>query len=244
MEDVINQVAALLRQASKTVALTGAGVSTESGIPDFRGADGLWSRYDPQEYGTMGAFSRDPQRVWQMLAELLRYCRARPNRGHYALADLEKQGLLAGIITQNIDGLHQAAGSSTVVEYHGSMRTFSCPACALPAVSLDEIQAGPLPPRCPQCRAILKPDIVFFDEAISRRALAETDSLLAGADLLLVIGTSCQVMPAGTIPGRVRSAGGLIIEINRQPVLVDGADLCLVGNFSTVMQTLLGKLAC
>ncbi|MEJ2690695.1 MAG: Sir2 family NAD-dependent protein deacetylase, partial [Deltaproteobacteria bacterium] len=128
----------------KTVALTGAGVSTESGIPDFRGKDGLWSLYDPIEYGTIGAFRRDPHKVWRMLTELLTIADARPNQGHLALATLEQKGLLAGIITQNIDGLHQKAGSSKVVEFHGSIDSFSCLVCRQSS-PLARIRQMPLP---------------------------------------------------------------------------------------------------
>ena len=127
MDNAIRQAVAMLKKSRKAVALTGAGVSTESGIPDFRSAGGLWSRFNPLEYGTLGAFQRDPAKVWQMLAELLTLVDCRPNRGHEALASLEEMGLVHGIITQNIDGLHQQAGSRQVIEFHGSMASFSCP---------------------------------------------------------------------------------------------------------------------
>ena len=128
-QDLFDKAAALLKKARKGVALTGAGVSTESGIPDFRGKDGLWSRYDPHEYGTMGAFQAEPAKVWRMLACLLLVVDAVPNEGHRGLALLEQRGMLEGIITQNIDGLHQKGGSKNVVEFHGSLATFSCLSC-------------------------------------------------------------------------------------------------------------------
>lgn len=236
------RAAQLLQSSKKVVALTGAGVSTESGIPDFRSAGGLWSRFDPHEYGTLGAFKQDPVKVWRMLAELLEVTGARPNPGHFAMARLEELGRLSGIITQNIDGLHQKAGSREVVEFHGSLEGFSCLACGL-RTTLAEVQAGSLPPRCRRCQNILKPDIIFFDELIPVTVLVRTEELLRGADLLLVIGTSCQVVPASSLPARVLEQGGSIIEINLSPVLAGSARLCLAGKFTEVMERLAGMVA-
>ena len=129
MNNQISKAVSLLNSSNKTIALTGAGVSTESGIPDFRSKGGLWSRFDPAEYGTLGAFRRDPVKVWQMLAELVEIVDAKPNPGHQAMAKLEALGLLTGIITQNIDGLHQEAGSKNVIELHGSVHRNYCMDC-------------------------------------------------------------------------------------------------------------------
>lgn len=237
------QAAQLLRQSRRTVALTGAGVSTESGIPDFRSRDGLWARFDPMEYGTLDAFRRDPAKVWQMLAELLRLADARPNAGHRAMSLLEQHGFLQGIITQNIDGLHQQAGSRRVIEFHGSLRTFSCPACGKSGFSLEYVRQQVLPPRCTVCAAVLKPDVVFFDEQIPPAALRETEELLAGADLLLVAGTSCQVAPAAYLPDMVLSRGGVLIEVNPAPVLAGTAAVVLADGFSEMMARLVEELA-
>jgi NAD-dependent deacetylase len=166
---------------------------------------------------------------------------AEPNAGHKAMAALEHQGWLHGIITQNIDGLHQKAGSRTVVEYHGSLATFSCPACGQ-GYSRSQVLAGPLPPRC-RCGAVLKPDLVFFDEAISPQALRATEELLAQAGVLIVAGTSCQVVPAALIPVRFKQRGGAVIEINREPALAGLADISLVGSFSRLMTCLAAELA-
>jgi len=236
-KDLLEKACALLLKARNGVALTGAGVSTESGIPDFRGKDGLWSRYDPVEYGTLGAFTADPVKVWRMLARLLDVVAAEPNQGHRALAALEQQGLLSGIITQNIDSLHQKAGSRNIVEFHGSLRTFSCLSCGA-GYNLALVQQYSLPPHCPSCNTILKPDIVFFDERIPAAVLRQTEQMLASADLLLVAGTSCQVQPAAGIPSIVFNRGGTIIEINREPALKHIAAVTLEGNFSTVMEKL------
>jgi len=240
-EDLFDKAAALLRRSRNGLALTGAGVSTESGIPDFRGKNGLWSRYDPFEYGTLGAFMANPEKVWRMLAGLLEAVDAEPNTGHKALAVLEQQGLLSGLITQNIDSLHQRGGSRNVVEFHGSLETFSCLACGA-GYNLAFVKGSPLPPHCSSCSAILKPDIIFFDERIPEPVFIRTEQMLASADLLLVAGTSCQIQPAARIPFIVHSRGGTIIEINREPALGHIAAVTLQGNFSTVMEELTRRL--
>jgi NAD-dependent deacetylase len=237
----IEEAAAIIRKAEKVIALTGAGASTESGIPDFRSKRGLWSRYDPIEFGTIGAFRNDPVKVWTMLAELYKITEAEPNPGHTALASLEEKGFIQGIITQNIDGLHQKAGSRTVVEFHGSLATFSCLSCSK-CLTSGEVRKMSLPPACPDCSSILKPDIIFFDERISDAALSRADELVAGADCLIVAGTSCQVVPAALIPSDVAQQGGTIIEINREPTLGNLADLVLVGSFSDIMHKLAAEL--
>jgi len=241
MTALLNEAASLLRSSRKTVALTGAGVSTESGIPDFRGRNGLWSRYDPIEYGTIDAFRRDPEKVWKMLAELLHFAEAQPNEGHLALARLEEKKLLAGIITQNIDGLHPKAGSCRVVEFHGSLATFSCPSCAT-QYGFEEVRKMRLAPSCRHCSSLLKPDVVFFDEQIPPAAFRQTEELLQGAEVLLVAGTSCHVVPASYIPERVWRQGGRIIEINLEPALGDMAHVVLANGFSKAMIGLLAAL--
>ncbi|MCK9294354.1 MAG: NAD-dependent deacylase [Desulfobulbaceae bacterium] len=242
MDNAIRQAVVLLKKSRKAVALTGAGVSTESGIPDFRSPGGLWSRFNPLEYGTLGAFQRNPAKVWQMLAELLTLVDCRPNRGHEALASLEKMGLVHGIITQNIDGLHQRAGSRQVIEFHGSMASFSCPACGK-RWPLAVVRQMAVPPLCSGCRAILKPDVVFFDEQIPPQVLFDTERLLSGTDLLLVAGTSCEVMPAALIPRQVLGQGGDLIEINLVPVLAGTARLSLAGKFTEVMSAIIDQMA-
>jgi NAD-dependent deacetylase len=237
-----------LAGARKTVALTGAGVSTESGIPDFRSAGGLWSRYDPQEYATLTAFLRNPGKVWAMLAELGEVLQAEPNPGHRALAKLEANGGLAGIITQNIDGLHQAAGSRNVIEYHGNNRSFTCLTCrthheaaavrAMPKMSGTVMpRPEPCPAGTPQ-RCLLKPDVIFFDEEISQTVLRESAALVSGADLMLVIGTSCEVYPAALLPEQVREHGGRVIEINLEPAEGLDPDLLLQGRFGEIVPRL------
>ena len=240
----LNEAARWMSLARKTVALTGAGVSTESGIPDFRSENGLWTRFPPGEYATLGAFHRHPQKVWQMLTELEGLLDAQPNAGHLALAALEREGALAGIVTQNIDGLHQAAGSRTVVEFHGNGHTFTCLRCnerfSRQRVTLMPRKGAiPHPPDCAQGQCLLKPDVVFFDEQIPGDAIVGTERLLAGADLVIVAGTSCEVYPAAEIPFQVRRQGGKVIEINLEPAMDLQPDLLLQGAFGQVMPRLL-----
>ncbi len=240
MPTELDQAVSWLVASSKTIALTGAGVSTESGIPDFRSPGGLWTRFNPMEYATLGAFRRDPEKVWKLFAELQSLLDARPNPGHRALAELEAAGGLAGIITQNIDGLHQAAGSKRVVEYHGSPRTLHCLACGT-GYAASDIETLGVPPRCTHqvggqvCGAILKPDVVLYDEGIPLEAMRGTAELLNGAELILVIGTSCETYPAGALPQQVRASGGRIVEINMEPARGLSPDVRLLGKFSEIM---------
>jgi len=240
VDDKIAQAAGMLREAGKIIAFTGAGVSTESGIPDFRSRGGLWSRFDPMEYGTLRAFRRDPVKVWTMLSELLFIINAKPNEGHEVMARMEEMGFLQGIVTQNIDGLHQKAGSNTVVEFHGAMDTFSCLSCGN-SFSLDQVLEMKLPPRC-SCQAVLKPDVVFFDESIPPEAWHRTENLISNADILIVAGTSCQVVPASSIPHLVKQRGGEVIEINIEPALGGVADIILQGKFTKTMTRLVAAL--
>jgi NAD-dependent deacetylase len=178
------RLAQLIRERQPVVALTGAGVSTESGIPDFRSADGIWARYDPMEYATIEAFRRDPRKVWEFYGVRLRVlAEAEPNDAHLALAELESRGLLQAVVTQNIDALHERAGSKDVVEVHGSIREAVClvDGTRVPRAEVvrlvDELGAPP----CPRCGAILKPDVVMFGEllpgpAIDRRRPAAQDA--------------------------------------------------------------------
>ena len=246
--DPLDAAAQWLAEAGKTVVLTGAGVSTESGIPDFRSAGGLWARYDPQEYATLTAFMRQPAKVWAMLTELEEVLAVQPNAGHRALARLEAGGGMAGIVTQNVDGLHQAAGSRHVIEFHGHNRTFTCLSCgqsfergAVRAMAPVPGTRMPRPEPCPAGtpeRCLLKPDVVFFDEQIPTAALLGSTALVDGADLILVIGTSCEVYPAADLPGQVRQQGGRIVEINLEPAQHLGPDLLLQGRFGQVVPAL------
>jgi len=215
-EETLAEVAALVARG-KVVAFTGAGMSTESGIPDFRSPGGLWTRYDAHEYASLAGFRRDPEKVWTMLAELEQELGgSAPNPGHFALAGLERDGLLDGVITQNIDGLHQAGGSQRVVEFHGGTDRLKCLDCGL-VVGGREVARRP--PPCPRCGAIMKPDIILFGEPIEARALEETQALLEDVRTLLVCGTSAEVQPASQIPYMARAAGAAVVEVNLRPAL-------------------------
>jgi NAD-dependent deacetylase len=216
MKDITPQkLAAFIKKSQKAVAITGAGISVESGIPDFRSPGGLWERFDPMEYATIRAFKKDPAKVWVMLKEMDEIMvRARPNPAHQALAELEKRGMLLGVITQNVDNLHQAAGSVNVVEYHGNAHRFACTNCkgSWPREALDFDQ---LPLYC-YCGGLIKPDVVFFGEPIPEEASYKANALVLSSDLVLIIGSSMEVAPANMLPQVAKSAGAVIVESNRE----------------------------
>jgi len=212
MQDLIERAAQAIRTARKTIALTGAGISAESGIPTFRDPGGLWDRYDPEEYATIQAFRRDPGKVWRMMKDFTELKTARPNPGHFGLVQLEQLGLLHCIVTQNVDNLHQAAGSREVIEFHGNMRQVVCMSCGK-VLPLDEISLETLPPYC-GCGGVFKPAGVFFGEPIPLYALSRSQEEAQSCDLILVIGTSAVVYPAADIPRVAKEAGAQVIEIN------------------------------
>jgi NAD-dependent deacetylase len=220
----VSDLAALIRERQPCVVLTGAGISTESGIPDFRSPSGIWAEYDPMEYATIAAFRRDPSKVWEFYAlrlELL--TTAEPNEGHLALAELERRGLVEAVVTQNIDGLHERAGSQTVVEVHGSIRSASCLECGGQA-PLEEVIAAleqALAPLCPRCGAVLKPDVVMFGELLPAAAIDRAVELAQRAGLLLVVGSSLEVHPVAGLPAETVSAGGGLAIVNRGPTPFD-----------------------
>jgi NAD-dependent deacetylase len=200
----------LLARARRPVALTGAGISVDSGIPDFRSPHGLWAIFDPFEYATLSCFLRDPDKAWRLYRALgATLMNKRPNAAHRALADLERGGCLAGIITQNIDGLHQRAGSRVVVEMHGDGRTLHCLGCGRQEpMRVFHLRPGPAP-HCPECGGFLKPNVVLFEETV--REMDAVADLLRGCDLLLVVETLAEVSPASLLPRRVRAAGGSVV---------------------------------
>lgn len=211
--DAIRIAAERVRSARRIVALTGAGISVESGIPDFRSPGGLWSVFDPLEYATLTCFREDPEKAWRLYRALGRsLAGCEPNPAHRALARLESAGRLAGIVTQNVDGLHQRAGSVRVVEMHGEHGHLQCLSCdRLEPISPAQLEAGPVP-RCPACGVPLKPNVVLFEESV--RGLLDIARLVDGCDLLLVVGTSAEVWPAAGLPDQVLSEGGSVLEFN------------------------------
>jgi NAD-dependent deacetylase len=219
-------LAGLIVEAQPSVVLTGAGVSTESGIPDFRSRTGLWAEYDPMEYATIDAFRRDPAKVWDFYSKRLGVlAAARPNAAHRAVAELERLGLVEAVVTQNVDRLHQAAGSRRVIEVHGSIRSASCLACGHREEFERVVELLPVP-ECSECGAVLKPDVVMFGELLPAGAMEEATRLVLEARLLLVVGSSLEVYPVAGLVDDALGAGTRIAILNRGPTAYDDrADL-------------------
>ena len=234
------RLAELIRDCQPCVALTGAGVSTESGIPDFRSEGGLWSEFDPLDYGSIESFRRDPVRIWEFYGRRFAFLvDAKPNEAHRALAELEARGLLDAVVTQNIDLLHERAGNRNVLEMHGSIRRAICLECGahepLDGV-LAQLESAPAP-RCPRCDAVLKPDVVFFGELLPPGALERASELARRARLLLVVGSSLEVQPVAALPFETLAAGGSLAIVNRGPTALDEhADLRLDGNAGELLR--------
>src|SRR4051812_23423965 len=219
-------LAELIRANQPCVVLTGAGASTESGIPDFRSAGGVWAQYDPYEVASIDGFRRDPERVWEFYgARLAVLADAAPNRAHLALAALEARGLVQAVVTQNVDRLHTSAGSRDVIEVHGSIGGAVCLACS----TREEDVRRLLPlPRCARCGAVLKPSVVMFGELLPTDAIDRATALAQSARLLLVVGTSLEVWPVGGLPEETLAHGGALAIVNRDPTPYDArADLVL-----------------
>lgn len=213
----LKEAARLIKKSKKTICLTGAGISVPSGIPDFRSPGGIWEKFNPLEVATAEAIRYSPRKVWEFIVEThLILIKAKPNEAHFTLTKLEKKNLLAGIITQNIDSLHQLAGSENIVEYHGNFREFYCMSCKKKYGLKDLFTSNKpiiIPPRC-ECEGIIRPNVVFFGENIPIKAISKTRKFINDAELILIIGTSGEVAPASLIPRQIKDQGGKIIEIN------------------------------
>ncbi|BDC17799.1 NAD-dependent protein deacetylase [Acidianus sp. HS-5] len=219
----MDKVVELLLSSTYAIAFTGAGISTASGIPDFRGKEGLWKKYSP-EIASIDYFRRDPKGFWEFYSTRMRgLFNAKPNEAHYALARLEKMGLIKYVITQNIDGLHQKAGSTNVIELHGTMQKSYCSSCFRQYDSrevLKMIDRGNLPPKC-SCGGVIRPDVVLFGEAVKDIDFAVR--IAYESDLVLVVGSSLTVYPANLIPQIVKEErGGSLIIINADETPLDG----------------------
>jgi NAD-dependent deacetylase len=242
------RLAELIRTAGPVVALTGAGISVPSGIPDFRTpVTGLWANVDPMEVAHISVWRRDPARFWSFYGQRFTLLDGkRPNGAHRALAELERRGLLAGVITQNIDGLHAAAGTEDPVEVHGSVRTASCLRCGM-RVSLAETRERLAAdeegvPRC-DCGAPLKPDVVLFGEFLPEDALARAQALAESAGLMLAIGSSLEVHPVAGLPGETLMRGGRLALITMGPTPYDDvAEVKLSGDVEAELEAVLAAL--
>lgn len=237
----ITEFARILLASEKAVVLTGAGISTESGLPDYRGPSGLWRNKSFEEIANIKTYERDPRSLWEFYEQRLETFReATPNSGHRAVAALQEAGIVKGVITQNIDGLHKAAGSEAA-EVHGSIREAMCPGCnyrtAMPAVvsSLPECDYLPL---CPECGTVLKPAVILFGEMLPA-AVDDAYTLLIGCDLLIVLGSSLLVHPVAGFPAHViKQNGKLVIVTHSQTPWDPDADLRFFDGVGETMQAL------
>jgi len=217
--DMLEQISDKLRQAEKIIFVTGAGISQESGIPTFRGKDGLWRKYDPMKLATIDAFYEDPKLVWEWYEERRKnILAAKPNLGHLAIVQLEKKKPVH-VLTQNIDGLHQRAGSKSVYELHGSIITIKCTVCEFK----DKISTSfsELPPLC-KCGNILRPDVVWFGESLPQDVWQAAISQASSCDAMIVVGTSLAVSPANLLPIYAKQNGAILIEVNPEETPMSG----------------------
>ncbi|WP_319759250.1 NAD-dependent deacylase [Maridesulfovibrio sp.] len=241
----IEQAVQLISNSRCAIALTGAGLSVASGIPDFRSPGGLWSKHDPEKVASIRALKADPATVWNFLIDAAAMIQSvEPNAGHEALAQLEKSGGIHGVITQNIDGLHQRAGSMNVIEFHGNCSKFYCMECFSPFPAQRITPQVDLPVRCPQCDGVVRPDLVFYGEQIPQEAYKAAFELADQSDLVIVAGTSGDVVPASLIPPRIQDAGGKIIEINMAPSAYTSlSDVCIRGRAEEVLPAIVQNLS-
>jgi NAD-dependent deacetylase len=237
----IQQAVELIKKSNFTTAFTGAGISVESGIPPFRGTNGLWTKYDPASLD-LEHFLSDPEKAWIIIKEIFYdfLGKAKPNLAHLTLARMEKERLLGRTITQNIDNLHQEAGSQMVFEFHGNSKTLVCLHCHA-TYPIDTVSLDHLPPTCRQCGGLLKPDFVFFGESIPTLPLTAAYESASISDVYLIIGTTGEVMPANQFPLMAKENGATIIEVNPQESHYTRqiTDLFLKGKATEVM----GKIA-
>ncbi|UCD14467.1 MAG: NAD-dependent deacylase [Thermoplasmatales archaeon] len=246
MEEVINKLKDIIADSKHLVAFTGAGLSAESGIPTYRGAGGLWTTYDPMKYANIHFFLEDPTYYWSFFRDV-RYPiikKAKPNPAHYALVELEKQGKLSQVITQNIDGLHQIAGQSNVIELHGNTRQIVCMECKW-LFSMETVYKRleqEFPPNCPRCKGLLKPDTVFFGESLPQKALNEAMHAAQNCDLFLVVGSSLVVSPAAQLPRIAKENGASLVIVNIDITPLDGiAELVIHEQASQVLSVIIQR---
>jgi NAD-dependent deacetylase len=244
----VERLAELLGRSRRTVALTGAGVSVPSGIPDFRTPEtGLWAKVDPMEVAHIGVFERDPERFWSYYRPRFQALGDKePNRAHEALAELERRGLIEGVVTQNIDRLHRAAGSENVIEVHGSIETSSCLECgtAFGLGEVDDLFDERGVAVCGACGGPVKPDVVLFGELLPEKAMARATELAEGADLMLCVGSSLAVHPVAGLPQLTLDHGGALAIVTKGATPYDrDAELKLDGEVDAELSALLDALS-
>ncbi len=236
-EDQLKHAGQIISKAGRIVCFTGAGISTESGIPDFRSKGGLWSKYNPSEYATLSAFANSPEKFWTMHKELQESIQEiKPNAAHYALVKLEKMNKLHAIITQNIDNLHQSAGSLvSVLELHGNYRRYYCFQCGV-SINYNKIEEqlkeGIIPPLCLKCglKGVIKPDTILFGEQLPSEVFEQATNEVQKSDVCITIGSSLQVYPAALLPLEAYSHGAKLILVNKEPTQFDSyMSTCLFG---------------
>jgi len=247
MEALYKEIAAVLKEGKPCVALTGAGISAESGIPTFRSKGGLWEKYDPMVYASIEVFRQDPSKYWLIRGEFIRdYDRYQPNAGHYALAVLEEMGALRHLITQNIDGLHRRAGSQNVMPVHGTLETLTCIHCyrqvSAEKYTRSYIEQG-IVPRCEVCGDYLKPDVVLFEEQLPAKIWLQARQATDSCDLMLIAGTSLLVSPVAQLPERAWGHGARIIIVNQTPTYMDEhADIVLRGDVAEIIPAIASEV--
>ncbi len=238
------KAAQIIRSSKRCVGFTGAGISVESGIPPFRGKNGLWNKYDPETFDIQYFHSHTKQ-SWEVIRDIFYdlFGKVKPNAAHYALARLESNNMLSSVITQNVDNLHYDAGSKTVHEFHGSLKKLICLNCKA-KYKISQIDLNILPPECEKCNSILKPDVIFFGEAIPEPARTNSFNETKKADCFILIGTTGMVAPANMIPLAAKSNGAKIIEINPYPseYTYDITDIFLKGKASIAMEKLMQEI--
>ena len=243
-EPQIIEAVDLLKNSKYTIAFTGAGISVESGVPPFRGENGIWNKYDPKTL-ELGFFHNNPLESWEVIKQLFYdfFGKAKPNKAHIVLAELEKKGLLKCVITQNIDNLHQQAGSKVVHEFHGNSHKLVCTKCRS-YFDFKLVDFENLPPLCEKCNGLLKPDFIFFGEGIPPDAYQNSVEAATKAEVVILIGSTGEVMPAAQIPYLAKQNGATIIEINTEnsnfthsitDVFIKGKATEVMGRLSDIM---------
>mmetsp|Transcript_2217 Transcript_2217/g.2936 ORF Transcript_2217/g.2936 Transcript_2217/m.2936 type:complete len:265 (-) Transcript_2217:52-846(-) len=243
----IQKACQTLSEAQNVVVFTGAGISVESGIPDFRSKGGLWEKFDPNIYANYQNFLQEPKKFWEMAQEMNKIVMgAKPNPAHIALAELEAMGKVTAVITQNIDNLHQQAGSKKVFELHGGSDTASCIGCKEKYTAefiKEQLQSGVEVPRCSKCKQLVKTDVILFGEGLPRDVIEGAMEAAQNCDALIVIGSSLTVSPANMLPPMARMSGAKLIFINKDPTALDTyADIIIHGEAGKVLPEILKGL--